>query len=176
MPNRPASQPVSGVMIAAATMYDVTTQAIWSCEQLRLPWICGSATLAIVVSTPCMIVAQVIEAVMATRLIRGPGAASPIAAVPPVVPRLRIWRILGESDHACNRRPRARDMCRHGVAWIALQQNRPAGVRRRAGAWARRGRGKAPQPCPRRQPGDGGGNYRPAVCGGRRLAAPHVAS
>src|ERR1700722_10878178 len=33
MPNRPASQPVSGVMIAAATMYEVTTQAIWSCEQ-----------------------------------------------------------------------------------------------------------------------------------------------
>jgi hypothetical protein len=29
---------------------------------------CGSATLAIVVSTPCMIVAQVIDAVMAPRL------------------------------------------------------------------------------------------------------------
>jgi hypothetical protein len=28
MPKRPASQPVSGVMIAAATMYEVTTQEI----------------------------------------------------------------------------------------------------------------------------------------------------
>src|SRR3974390_2003710 len=80
MPNRPASQPVSGVMIAAATMYDVTTQAIWSCEHEKLPCICGSATLAIVVSTPCMIVAQVIDAVIAVRLIRGPGDSPPTDA------------------------------------------------------------------------------------------------
>src|SRR5580692_6840702 len=76
MPNRPASQPVNGVMIAAATMYDVTTQAIWSCEHEKLPCICGSATLAIVVSTPCINVASMIDAVMAPRLIRGPSAAS----------------------------------------------------------------------------------------------------
>ena len=30
MPNRPASHPVSGIVIAAATMYEVRTQAIWS--------------------------------------------------------------------------------------------------------------------------------------------------
>ena len=82
MPKRPASQPVSGVMIAAATMYEVTTQATWSCEADKLPWMCGSATLAIVVSTPCMIVAQVIEAVIAARLSRRPAAGSPPAAAP----------------------------------------------------------------------------------------------
>ena len=76
MPNRPASQPVSGVMIAAATMYDVTTQAIWSCAHEKLPCMCGSATLAIVVSTPCMNVASMIDAVTAVRLTRGAGAAS----------------------------------------------------------------------------------------------------
>src|SRR5215469_11283596 len=91
MPSRPASQPVSGVMIAAATMYDVTTQAIWSCEHEKLPCMCGSATLAIVVSTPCMIVAQVIDAVIAVRLIRGPGDSSPTdTAVSAAIPVLDI--------------------------------------------------------------------------------------
>ena len=37
MPTRPASQPVSGMVIAAATMYEVSTHAIWSCEADRLP-------------------------------------------------------------------------------------------------------------------------------------------
>src|SRR5579862_7245508 len=77
MPKRPASQPVSGVMMAAATMYDVTTQAIWSCEQEKLPCMCGNATLAIVVSTPCIKVASMIEAVIATRLTGRPGASPP---------------------------------------------------------------------------------------------------
>ena len=71
MPNRPASQPVSGIVIAAATMYEVSTQAIWSWAADRLPWICGSATLAIVLSTPCMIVASMIEIVIAVRLPSG---------------------------------------------------------------------------------------------------------
>src|SRR5262249_42707709 len=89
MPKRLASQPVSGVMIEAATMYEVTTQAIWSCEQDSEPWICGSATLAIVVSTPCMIVAQVIDAVIAARLRRCPGASSAAGPMlPPVTSRL----------------------------------------------------------------------------------------
>ncbi len=68
MPKRPASQPVSGIVIAAATMYEVRTQAIWSWAADRLPWICGSATLAMVLSTPCMIVASMIEIVIAVRL------------------------------------------------------------------------------------------------------------
>src|SRR5580698_4125819 len=103
MPSRPASQPVSGVMIAAATMYEVTTQAIWSCEQLRLPWMCGRATLAIVVSTPCMIVAQVIEAVIAARLTRGAPASPPAgAALSRNDPRPRMPAILGETGAACN--------------------------------------------------------------------------
>src|SRR5215472_15562668 len=107
MPSRPASQPVSGVMIAAATMYDVTTQAIWSCEHEKLPWMCGSATLAIVVSPPCMMVAQVIDAVIATRLTRGPDASSPNGAVSLAVPTLRIAITVGDGGTAGNRRRRA---------------------------------------------------------------------
>src|SRR3984885_15125116 len=125
MPNRPASQPVSGVMIAAATMYEVTPQAIWSCEQDRLPWMCGSATLAIVVSTPCMIVAKVIDAVMAMRLNRGPGASPPNdAAVSSAVPARRIGANLGERRDACNHRRRAFAMSgkRGGRAPLALQK------------------------------------------------------
>jgi len=37
MPNRPASQPVSGIMIAEQTMYEVRAQATWSREAERLP-------------------------------------------------------------------------------------------------------------------------------------------
>src|SRR5580704_707889 len=156
MPNRPASQPVSGVMIAAATMYEVTTQAIWSCEQLRLPWMCGSATLAIVVSTPCMIVAQVIEAVIATRLIRGPGASSPNdAAASPVVLRLRIGGNVGQSLRACNRPHRARAMCRHALARNALHQGGLAGVRRRGGTGSRRRQRAARRLRTRREHDDG---------------------
>src|SRR5579872_1600581 len=42
---------------------------------------CGSATFAIVVSTPCMNVASMIEAVIAVRLVRGPTPSSPGEAV-----------------------------------------------------------------------------------------------
>jgi hypothetical protein len=49
-------------------MYEVNTQAIWSCEADKLPWICGRATLAIVLSTPCMMFANMIEAVIQPRL------------------------------------------------------------------------------------------------------------
>jgi hypothetical protein len=89
MPKRPASQPVSGMVIAAATMYEVSTQAIWSWAADRLPWIWGSATLAIVLSTPCMIVASMIETVIAPRWPSGlrapplkaaPGIATPLPA------------------------------------------------------------------------------------------------
>ena len=96
MPKRPASQPVSGVMIAAATMYEVTTQAIWSCEAERLPCMCGSATLAIVVSTPCMNVASMIETVIATRLTGSSGRA-------PV--RLSPHRCGSRASAVPNRRP-----------------------------------------------------------------------
>ena len=58
------SQPVSGVAMAAATMYEVSTQEIWSCELCSAPCMCGSATLAIVVSSACMIVASMIETVI----------------------------------------------------------------------------------------------------------------
>jgi hypothetical protein len=59
-----------------------------------------------VVSTPCMIVAQVIDAVMATRLTRGPGASPNDAAVSPAEPALRIVATVGDSAAACNRHRR----------------------------------------------------------------------
>src|ERR1700730_5216833 len=74
MPNRPASQPVSGIMIAAQTMYDVSAQAIWSSEADRLPWICGRATLRIVLSTPCIMFASMIDIVIMPRFGTGVNA------------------------------------------------------------------------------------------------------
>jgi hypothetical protein len=67
-PKRSHSQPVSGVAIADATIYDVSTQVIWSCEADRLPCMCGSATLAMVPSIACMMVASMIEMVIMPRL------------------------------------------------------------------------------------------------------------
>ena len=51
-----------------------------------LPWMCGSATLAIVVSTPCMMQATMIVAVVAARLTPRPasgGVLSPLTAMKP---------------------------------------------------------------------------------------------
>src|SRR6202030_1870178 len=103
-PKCPASQPVSGIMIAAATMYEVSTQAAWSWATDRLPWMCGSATLAIVLSTPCIIVASMIDAVIAARL--GTGArVSPTAAVSAdaviALSGPRPGRVLADGDHPC---------------------------------------------------------------------------
>jgi hypothetical protein len=63
-PQWPHSQPVSGSAMAEATMYEVSTQVIWSCEACRLPCMCGNATLAMVVSSACMMVASMIEMVI----------------------------------------------------------------------------------------------------------------
>ena len=54
-------------MIAAATMYEVSTQVIWSCVAESDPWMCGSATLAIVLSSACMIEASITETVIRPR-------------------------------------------------------------------------------------------------------------
>src|SRR5438477_8631315 len=81
-PNWPASQPVNGIVIAEATMYEVRIQEIWSCEADMLPWMCGRQTLTIVVSSPCMTQAQMIVAVVNPRW--GTGAAlSPLTACAP---------------------------------------------------------------------------------------------
>src|SRR6266851_3699454 len=62
--------------------HSVSAQAIWSREADRLPWMCGRATLRIVLSTPCMIFASMIEIVIMPRL--GTGAnASPLTADAP---------------------------------------------------------------------------------------------
>src|SRR5277367_140009 len=75
MPNRPASQPASGIVIAEATIYEVSTHEIWSCAADMLPWMCGSATLAIVVSIPCSTQAQITVAVIIPRLRDGTAGA-----------------------------------------------------------------------------------------------------
>jgi hypothetical protein len=68
-PNRPASHPVSGVQIAAATMYDVSTQVIWSAEAETLPCMCGKATLAMVESSEFITVAAITAPVMKRRVV-----------------------------------------------------------------------------------------------------------
>src|SRR3954452_8705546 len=72
-PNRLATQPTGAVMMAAATMYEVNTQLIWSCDADSVPCMYGSATLAIVVSSACMMVAVMAQIV--TMLRRRPGTA-----------------------------------------------------------------------------------------------------
>src|SRR5277367_541607 len=62
-----ASHPLNGVMIAAAAMYEVRTQLIWSCVAETEPCMRGSATLAIVVSSADMIDASMTETVMSVR-------------------------------------------------------------------------------------------------------------
>ena len=66
-PKRSVSQPASGVAMPAATMYEVSTQVIWSCEADRLPCMCGSATLAMVPSIAWMTVASMIDTVIMRR-------------------------------------------------------------------------------------------------------------
>src|SRR6185312_5017072 len=66
-PKRSVSQPVSGVAMPAATMYEVSTQVIWSCEADRLPCMCGRATLAIVPSIAWITVASMIDTVIMRR-------------------------------------------------------------------------------------------------------------
>jgi hypothetical protein len=59
-----------------------------------------------------MIVAQVIDAVIAVRLTRGPGDSSVAdAAVSAVIRVLDIEANVGKRVAACKRRRRARDMC-----------------------------------------------------------------
>ena len=49
-PSRAASQPVAGSITALATMYEVSTQEIWSWVAEKVPCMCGSATAAMVQS------------------------------------------------------------------------------------------------------------------------------
>ena len=58
---------LTSYIVAAATMYEVSTQVIWSWELWSAPCMCGSATLAIVVSSACMIVASMMDTVIIPR-------------------------------------------------------------------------------------------------------------
>ena len=88
-PQCPQSQPVSGSAMAEATMYEVSTQVIWSCEACRLPCMCGSATLAMVVSSACMMVASMIEMVIIPRCGTLVPGATLMASWPPSRPGAR---------------------------------------------------------------------------------------
>ncbi len=70
-PNCPASQPVSGVMMAAATMYEVSTQVIWSWVADSEPCILGRATLAMVLSSVCRIEVSITVRVIMPRFRAG---------------------------------------------------------------------------------------------------------
>src|SRR4029079_672179 len=78
-PKRLAIQPTGAVMIAAATMQEVMPQLIWCCEAGSVPCMYGSATLAMVVSSACMMVAVMAQIVTMFR--RRPGTATGAAAV-----------------------------------------------------------------------------------------------
>src|SRR6185437_5763946 len=71
IPKRSVSHPDSGVAMPAATMYEVSTQVIWSWEAERLPCMCGSATLAIVPSIAWITVASMIDTVIMRRSTAG---------------------------------------------------------------------------------------------------------
>lgn len=64
-PNSLPTTPVSGIAMAAATIYEVRTQDIWSWVAASEPCMCGKATLAIVESSDCMMVASITEKVIA---------------------------------------------------------------------------------------------------------------
>jgi hypothetical protein len=96
-------------------MYEVSTQAIWSWAADRLPWIWGSATLAIVLSTPCMIVASMIETVIAPRWPSGLRA-SPLTEAPG----------LATSLPAGDRRPSGYDTQNRAAAFAIRERGRYA--------------------------------------------------
>src|SRR5476651_1901599 len=66
-PKRTAQKPASGVAIAADTMKEVITQATCSWLADSEPWMSGSATLAMVPSSACMIVAIITTTVSQRR-------------------------------------------------------------------------------------------------------------
>src|SRR5271170_2508992 len=87
-------------MIAAATMYEVSTQSISSWLAETLPCIYGSATLAIVVSSACMRVARITQTVIAI-LVDLDRAASIVVTVP--ADHDRIVRSGNVAGRACAR-------------------------------------------------------------------------
>ncbi len=80
-PMTEASQPVAGVAIAAATMYEVSTHEIWSCVADSEPCMFGSATFAIVVSSACISVASMTDTTSRPRLATSRWVAVAVVAV-----------------------------------------------------------------------------------------------
>ena len=59
------SQPLAGMMTALAARYEVITHDISSMLAEKLPCMCGSATLVMLVSSTCITVTIITEKVMA---------------------------------------------------------------------------------------------------------------
>ena len=74
-PNRPASHPVIGRMIALATRYEVSVQVASSTVAERLPAMCGSETFSTVVSSTSMKVLDMTAIAINQGLISGMGLA-----------------------------------------------------------------------------------------------------
>src|SRR5580704_11709591 len=70
-PNSIESQPVSGSTIAFEIRYEVRTQVLSSTLAERLPAMCGSETLAILVSSTSMKVASITVAAISQGLTAG---------------------------------------------------------------------------------------------------------
>ncbi len=66
-PNRSASQPLSGVAMAPAIRYEVSTQTIWSDDADSADCMCGKATLAMVMSTATIVDASIDGSVIMKR-------------------------------------------------------------------------------------------------------------
>src|SRR5439155_14094788 len=80
-PNTPASHPLMGRIMALETRYDVSTQVLSSLLAPRLPAMCGSATLAMLVSSTSMNAAIATTMAISQGLNRGFQGASTMGAV-----------------------------------------------------------------------------------------------
>ncbi len=72
-------------------MYEVSTHDICSCVLDSEPWICGSATLAMVVSSADMIDAPITESVMSPRWATSRSTAGAAAFIGWLPPPARHW-------------------------------------------------------------------------------------
>src|SRR5579863_2830688 len=86
------SQPLSGRTMAFETRYEVRTQVLSSCPAERLPAMCGSATLAMEVSSTSMKVASVTVIAIIHGFIAGRHASASLnVAEPALIAGSRPW-------------------------------------------------------------------------------------
>jgi hypothetical protein len=84
-PKMPTNQPLTGKMIALETKYEVRTQVLSSVLAPRSPAMCGSATLAMLVSSTSMKAASETTTAMSHGLTSALAAGTNSLAAPSVV-------------------------------------------------------------------------------------------